>query len=149
MRTQRTVFAAAAGFGVALLLLIGLRELTPDLFLAASRSPVGGYAGPAIWLIVFGLAIGATAMAVRFHYLVAAIPSGLVFLVYLPMLLDSSIPTWYPDWLTEMALLGFGPAPFLVSGILAFAALSRIAEDRWLTNPGTQAKTHRSPDPVR
>jgi hypothetical protein len=141
MKSQRIVIAVAGGLGVSVLLLIGLRELTPDFFQAARGSPGGGITGPATWFIVYGLAVGATAAAARFHYLVAAIPAGLIFLVYLPVLLDSSIPMWYPDWLSEMALHGLGPAPFLVLGVLAFAPLSRIAEHHWLTKPGTQAKT--------
>ncbi len=107
---------------VAVLCLLALRELTQDFFGGLRRAGDGELRGPLIWFLVLGILVGGAVRAARYHYLVAAIPAVFMFLVYLPLLVDFSDPSWYPDWLRVMAVRSFGPTPYVIIGVFAAAA---------------------------
>ena len=122
MKRQRALIASGAGLGSAVLCLIALREFTRDFFEGLPRASDGELRGPLTWFLLLGVLVGGAALAARYHYLVAAVPAAVLFLVYLPLLIDFSAPSWYPDWLRDMAVLGFGPTPYIIIGAFAAAA---------------------------
>jgi hypothetical protein len=130
VKSQRVVIASAIGLGVALVCLVALRELTPNFLDGLDRARAPDVRGPLIWFLVLGVAIGAAAIAARYHYLIAAVPAAVLFVVYLSVLVDLSVPSWYPDWLSDIALLGFGPTPYVIVGVLAVAAGTHATASR-------------------
>lgn len=76
-----------------------------------------------IWLTILGVVVWTTVYAARFHPMGAALAATILQVAYLPLLMGLRIPTWYPTWLRNIVLDGFGPAPFIVSGVLFGAAV--------------------------
>ncbi len=125
---RRATLGGAAGLVVTGLTLTSLREFTPEFQRAVSILNVSGTRGPLIGVMLLGAVIGVAALGSRFHPLVSGVPAVLLFIVYLPLLIDLTIPDWYPDWLGDTVLFSFGPTPYLAIGVLTAVAASRMVE---------------------
>lgn len=91
-------------------------EATDGFVISHARSAM-------IWLTILGVAVWITVHALRLHPTGAALAATILQVAYLPLLMGLRIPTWYPTWLRNIVLDGFGPAPFIVSGVLFGSAV--------------------------
>jgi len=111
------------GLVISVVLFISIREFTADWWAASTfRSRDRGYA---LGLLLVGLIVGVTALASRARPLLTAVPAVL----YLPLLANFSVPSWYPGWLSRGIGVGFSPAVHVIVGALGVAAIAGFIAD--------------------
>lgn len=120
---RRLLIGGVTGFIVTAVVLIALRELTSQISQGLSRFDSGQARWAMIWLIVLGVVLGLVVVAGRSNVSVSGVPAMLLFLVYSPVLVDLTIPDWYPGWLGTTVMLSFGTGtPLLIIGVLSGVA---------------------------
>lgn len=128
----RAAVASLIGLAVTVVTFIALKELTRDWWAFANRrSQDRGYA---VGLLLLGVGVGVVAIAARYHPLIAAVPAGLLFLVYFPLFFNLSVPSWYPERFRLDILVSYSPAPYLIVGVFAAAGVWHFKAQR-ITEP--------------
>jgi hypothetical protein len=113
------LYGGIAGFIVTAVVLVALRELTPEISRGLSQLDSGQARWAMIWLVVLGVVLGLVAVAGRSNALVSGVPAVLLFLVYLPVFFDRIISSWYPGWLGRTVTSSFGTGtPLPIIGVL-------------------------------
>ena len=142
---RRLLFGGVTGLIVTAVVLVALRELTPEISEGLSRFDAGQARWAMIWLVVLGVVLGLVGVAGRSNALVSAVPGVLLFLVYLPLFFDLIIPSWYPGWLATMVLSGFGTGtPLLIIGVLLGVAGWSISSQIRAKQPDSARAVHSS-----
>lgn len=116
---RRFLIGVVGGLAISAAVVLGLRELTPDFYNirdpAAARSV-------AFWSLLLGVGIGAVVLASRRSALISGVPAAVLFLLYLPLMVGSSIPDWYPEVIQSAVLISYSPTLAVMVGVLAAAA---------------------------
>lgn len=99
-----------------------LPRLTSGLDNAVTRLDGEAVRAVGAQLLLLGVVIGLLSVAAVWRPLAALTPAGVMLAVYAPLYASLVMPTWYPDWLTRLALESAGPVPPLIAGVLLGAA---------------------------
>jgi hypothetical protein len=136
MNARRLVLDAVAGIILAVAVMLVVRYIVRDVYTAIAPGDDAGARLAMLWLRLCSVALGVIAVAIRKDPLTCGLAGILVFAVYAPFLVNLTVPSWYPDWLTSAVLVSLPSAPFIVAGVLIGAAGWNAFE---LVRPNKQA----------
>ena len=118
-----------AGLLITAVVLLALAELMPAIARGLADLTNGEGRWAMVWLIVLGSGVGVVILLGRANPSILVVPALLLLLLYLPVLGNQIIPSWYPDWLGSMVARSFGGGTALVvTGAFAGAAVWSVSK---------------------
>lgn len=136
MTRRELLLGSIGGALAAIALLFGLSRLTQDFTKQAAFFDVSGLRLTVVWIVLLGVGFGVVFLVSDRNPLVAAIPAFVLGVLY------ASIPglhlfgwEWLPPVVLEQVMISFGPAPFLLVGVLVSATAWSVWRTRSDTTP--------------
>lgn len=136
MTRRQLLLGSIGGATAAIALLFGLSRLTQDFSKQAALLDVSGLRLTVVWLVVLGVGFAVVLLVSDRSPLVAAIPAFALGVLY------ASTPglhlfgwEWLPPVVLEQVIFSFGPAPFLLVGVLLSATAWSVWRGRSDTTP--------------
>ncbi len=128
MTRQRLWVGALSGFLLTVVLLGGLRFLTAEFNEAVASFEPDGVFFVMAGLMLLGVGVAAGTLSGRGGPLTSAVPAAVLLALYAPLMVNLSIPDWYPDSLASFLLTSFSLAVPVVVGVLAATAIWRLLQ---------------------
>lgn len=143
MRDKRlpTWAGALAGVGAATVLTWLLREGSQSFRAAIDLAQVERLTGAGWLLTLAGVVLAAVLWSARIHPLIVGVPAVWFLVRFAPLLLGAgTVPSWYPEWITNHVLVDANGASFLTMALLSVATLAELISHRQTSSPADQGK---------